>query len=387
MKAIRNGRLICPDAAGDFVVVENQVLLYEKTILAIVPAQDFHPEQAEEILDAAGAYVSPGFLNVHIHGCGGYDTMDDDPAALQVIREKQTASGVTALLPTTMTYDFPRINRALERIRKAMQLDDGAAILGCHMEGPFISEARKGAQAARDIARADFTKIAPYKDVIRMITLAPEELPDSSFIRECHENGIVVSIGHSSADYAMARKAIEEWGITHVTHLFNGMAPFHHREPGIVGAALDTDVNCELIADNIHSHPSAQRMVFRSKGGRHIILVTDSMRACMLGDGVSELGGQKVYVKGQKATLADGTIAGSVLTMDRALANYARNTGSSIPAVVEMVTRTPALELGIYADRGSIEVGKRADLTLFDDQLHIAATIVAGKTQGDGSPV
>lgn len=379
MKAIRNGRLICPAADGHFHVVENHVLVYDQQIVSILPVPAFHPELAETVLDAAGAYVSPGFINVHIHGCGGYDTMDDTPEALRVIRQKQTESGVTSLLPTTMTYDFPTIYRALDRIRQAMQGGDGAAVLGCHMEGPFISESRKGAQAARDIARADFSKIEPYKDVIRIITLAPEELADDCFIRACRENGIVVSMGHSSADYDTACRAIKVWGITHVTHLFNGMAPFHHRTPGIVGAALDTDVNCELITDNIHSHPAAQRMVFHAKGGEHIILVTDSMRACMLGSGVSELGGQKVYVEGQKATLADGTIAGSVLTMDRALANYARNTGISVPAAVETVTRTPALELGIYGERGAIEVGKRADLVIFDEQLQIMATFIAGK--------
>ena len=229
--------------------------------------------------------------------------------------------------------------------------------------------------------RSDFSLLEPYQDVVKILTLAPEELGGNPFfIRQCQKAGILVSMGHTAADYDTARKAIEEWGVLHVTHLYNAMTPFQQREPGAVGAALDTAANCELITDNIHSHPMAQRLAYRMKGSRHLILITDSMRACGLGDGESELGGQKVYVKGQRATLADGTIAGSVLTMDRAMAVFRQNTGAPLAEVVSMVTQLPAQELGIYGMRGVLLPGRLADITIFDEALQIRRTIVRGRT-------
>jgi N-acetylglucosamine-6-phosphate deacetylase len=247
------------------------------------------------------------------------------------------------------------------------------------MEGPFISPAKKGAQAEKNIAKADFAKIAPYQDIVKIITVAPEELHDGGqFIADCHAHGIVVSLGHTAADYATARQAIEEYGAKHITHLFNAMTGLHQRRPGVVGAALDTDANCELIVDNVHIHPAVQRIVYRLKKD-HLILITDSLRACGLGDGPSELGGQKVFVKGTLATLEDGTIAGSVLCMNDGLHIFRENTGAPIEEVVTAVTKTPAKELGLYDELGSLSAGKNADITIFDDALTIQHTIVAGR--------
>jgi N-acetylglucosamine-6-phosphate deacetylase len=375
MKAITNSRIVLTDR-----ILTGYVLVYGEKIEGIVPEKLFRSVECDEVLDADGRYTAPGFINIHIHGCGGADTMDDDPQALSVIRQSQVETGVTAFLPTTMTYDFPKIYRSFERIRQAMKADEGAQILGCHMEGPFISEARKGAQAATNIVKADFAKIEAYKDIIRIVTIAPEQLDNYDFVEACQKNHIIVSIGHSSADYSTAVKAITLHGIQHITHLFNGMDPFHHRAPGVVGAALDTTANCEIITDNVHSQPMAQRLVYKCKKPENIILITDSMRACFLGDGVSELGGQKVNVKGQVATLADGTIAGSVLTMDRAVANFRKNTGAALAEVVRMVTVNPAKELRLYDEMGSIEKGKLANFVIFDDDIHIFKTIVKGQT-------
>ena len=379
MKAVTNGRVILPDDQGVFQVQSNLAVLFDQEIQAILPQNELAASRVDEVIDAAGCYVAPGFINIHVHGCNGADTMDEDAEALEKIRAGQAAMGVTGFLPTTMTYDIPRIHRALERIRQEMARPEGGAqVLGCHMEGPFISESHKGAQAASDICPADFSVIEPYRDVVKLVTAAPEELPGDDFVASCHRSGIIVSMGHTAADYDTAMRAIEEQGIRHVTHLFNAMTGFHHRAPGVVGAALDTTVNCELIADNVHSHPAAQRLVYHAKGGKNIILITDSMRACGLGDGLSELGGQKVFVKGTVATLEDGTIAGSVLTMNRAIANFAANTGAPLPQVVAMASQLPARELGLYGERGSIEAGKRADLVLFDDRVQVKTVFSAG---------
>lgn len=382
MKAIINGTVILPDEQGNFRAAEDMAILYGETIDRILPMSEFQQTaDVEMVYDAEGSYVSPGFINVHVHGCVGYDAMDDDARALPAMQAFQAATGVTSFYPTTMTYDFPTIYRALDRVRQAMDHQaKGARIAGCHMEGPFINPAFKGAQAEKNIVRADFAAIEPYQDIVKLITLAPEMLEgDYRFLDQCKEAGIIVSCGHSAADYDTAVDVIAHRHAGHITHLFNAMTGLHHRRPGLVGAALDTTANCELIADNVHSHPAAQRIVYHAKQGRHIILITDSMRACGLADGESELGGQKVFVKGTHATLADGTIAGSVLRMNDAVSIFAENTGAVLPEVIEMVTRTPAEELGTYNHTGSLTAGKLADITILDRDLSVRATIVSGQ--------
>ena len=372
MKAIINGKIILADQ-----ILIGQVLLYNEIIEKIIPDDFFSADSVDLVIDAAGKYVSAGFINLHIHGCCGFDTMDDTPEALDTIREGMAQSGVTAFLPTTMTYDFPTIYRSFDQIRAAMGKKMGAEILGCHVEGPFISEVYKGAQSSKYIIAPDFSYLEPYKDIIKIVTIAPEKLVDDTFMKECKKNHIVVSMGHSSATYEEAMAAIAA-GVGQVTHLFNGLQPLHHRRPSVVGAALDTAVNCEIIADNVHVHPAMQRLVYKIKGKDQLILITDSMRACMLPDGESELGGQVVIVKDQIATLRDGTIAGSVLTMNEAIRRFWLNTGVPLQDVIRLVTINPAKELLLDDKMGSIAVGKEANLTIFDDNIFISQTIVEG---------
>ena len=379
MKVIQNGILILPDERGQFTAQTEHILCYDERITRIVPATEFTAEGVDEVIDATGAYVAPGFLNVHIHGCDGADTMDEDADALGKIAAFQARTGVTSFLPTTMTCAYDAVERALDRIRRAMtEKPHGARILGAHMEGPFISPAKKGAQDEQYILPPTFARIAPYRDVIKIITVAPEMIAEDDFIESCCKSGIIVSLGHTAADYETARAAIAS-GASHITHLCNAMTPLSHRKPGMLGAALDTDANCELIVDNVHVHPAMQRIIYAAKRGAHIIPITDSMRACGLSDGISELGGQKVYVKGTLATLADGTIAGSVLCMNDGLRILRENTGAEIAAIVEMATRTPAEELGVYGELGSLSVGKYADIAIFDEEFRIRRTIVGGR--------
>lgn len=383
MKAIINGQLIIPNSDGKLQLAVNKVILFDEKIDKIISNEEFqsiNKDSLEKVVDAGGKYVSPGFVNIHIHGCVGSDTMDCDLHALKEMADFQGTTGVTAFLPTTMTYDLPRIYRAMDVVREGQKYNGGARILGANMEGPFISAKYKGAQAEENICEADFALIDKYKNLIKLITVAPETLPkDSDFFDKCHEAGIVVSLGHTAASYECAYDAITKGHATHITHLFNAMSGLHHREPGVVGAALDTNAFCEIIVDNIHCNPAVQRIVNKVKGNDRTVLITDSMRACGMGDGESELGGQQVFVKGQRATLADGTIAGSVLTMDRAIYNYAANLNIPVWQAVESATMTPARSLGLYHILGSLSPGKYADMVIFDERVNIAMTLRGGK--------
>ena len=370
MTTIINGRLILPDASGNFKICAGKALTFDDKIISIDDSID------GEVVDAENCFVAPGFINVHIHGCAGGDTMDDDENALPTMREFLPSSGVTSFLPTTMTMSREKISAALTRIRRQQKISHGAKVIGAHLEGPFISKKFKGAQDARHVVGADFALVEEFADVIKIITVAPEEVP-FDFIDRCREKNIVVSIGHSAASYEVASAAIER-GAKHVTHLFNAQSPFHHRKPGVVGAALDSDAIVEIIADNVHVHPAAQRLAQKIKPRSQIVLITDSIRACGLGDGVSELGGQKVFVNGNFATLADGRLVGSVATLNNVLKNFCANTGLDVAAGVELVTKNPCVELKIFDNVGSLEVAKVARFTIFDYDFNVKKTFVNG---------
>ena len=369
MTTIINGRMILPDERGDFHVVTGAALTFGEKIISIGEIPD-----DTKLFDAENNFVAPGFINVHIHGAAGVDTMDENIADLQKLADFLPTTGVTSFLPTTMTMPLEKIYRAFDRIRAGKNFSHGAKILGANMEGGFISKKFNGAQAAENILRADFALIKNFVDVIKIVTVAPEEI-SFDFIDRCRAENIVVSIGHSAATYEIATAAIAR-GAKHITHLFNAQTGLHHRKPGIVGAALDSDAVVELIADNVHVHPAAQRLVAKCKPRSEIVLITDSLRACGTGDGVSELGGQKVFVKGNVATLADGTLAGSVAPMNHVLKNFRANTGLDVATVVELATKNPAVELNLFGEIGSLEVGKAADIVVFDENFNVVKTFI-----------
>jgi len=373
VKGIINGRIITEQE-----ILEDHVLIFEDNIVAIVPTEQLSQYHLTEEIDAKGRFVSPGFIDVHVHGCSGFDTMDDDKDALKVISEGVLKTGVTSFLPTSMTMEFSKIDQSMERIRCAMGNRSGAQILGCHMEGPFINEANKGAQDKQYIIAPEFAKMKPYLDVIKVVTIAPETATDDTFIRSCAEAGIIVSIGHSSATYEQALAAIEA-GASHMTHTFNALPPLNHRKPGAIVAAMEKDeVVCELIADNVHVHPAMQRLLLKMKGVNQLILITDAMRACMLCDGQYDLGGQMVSVGKGEARLADGALAGSVLFMNQAVKNFMINTDLDLVSMMKLVAVNPARQLGVLGEKGSLTVGKHADIVIFDDVVEIFATIVRG---------
>lgn len=378
MKAIINGKVILEDG-----VIDNGTIVFDENIQRVIYPDKLKKSDLDdmEIIDANGNFVSPGFIDIHIHGAGGHDAMDGALEDLDVISKSISQHGITGFLPTTMTMSKAKIYKALDTIKIAMHSPlKGAKVLGAHMEGPFISEKYKGAQKKDYILKPDIDFIKGYEDVIKILTLAPEEDKDFNFITAVKKDtNIILSIGHTNANYILAMEAIKK-GITHATHTFNAMTPLNHREPGVVGAIMRSDATAELIADKIHINPAVFQILLDVKGKDKLILISDSMRAACMGDGISELGGQKVFVKNDSARLEDGTLAGSVLTLEKAVKNIYENTSLKLCEAVAMASKNPAKELNIYKYKGSIQEGKSSDLVIFDKDFKVIQTIVEGIT-------
>lgn len=378
LKIIINGKILIKNQ-----VVYGKSLLFNDKILEFVEEENLEKllQSCEEIIDAKGNFVSPGFIDMHVHGSGGYDVMDGTYQALSVISSVLAENGVTGFLPTTMTMSEKKIYASLDNVRASMKNNPkGAKILGAHMEGPFINKKYKGAQSEDFIIKPNFEFIKEYVDVIKLITLAPEEDENFDFIKETvKKTNIILSIGHSNAQYEEAMEATK-CGVSHCTHTFNAMTPLNHRKPGIVGAILNSNIYCELIADGIHVHPALFKILKKIKGTDRIILVTDSMRAGCLKDGISELGGQRVIVSNNSARLEDGTLAGSILKLNKGIKYFMDNTDIDICEAVSLVSINPARELKLDKLKGSLEVGKYADIVILDSEFNVQQTIVEGNT-------
>ncbi|WP_203636909.1 N-acetylglucosamine-6-phosphate deacetylase, partial [Thermobrachium celere] len=359
-------------------VLEGKALIFDEKIVDIVDEKKINKSDYE-VIDVLGNYVSPGFIDIHIHGSGGSDTMDASFEALQNISKTITRCGVTSFLPTTMTMPKDSIYRALENIKNNKDKVEGAKVLGVHLEGPFISKKYKGAQDEKYIIPPSYDFIKDYLDVIKIITMAPEVDEEFKFIDYLSKNkDIVLSMGHTSCSYEVAINSIEK-GINHATHTFNAMSSFNHREPGAVGAVFNTDITCEIIADFVHVHPEALRLLLKIKGTDKVVLITDSMRAGCMDEGVYDLGGQKVYVDKTSARLEDGTLAGSILTLNKAVYNVKNRLGINIVDAVKMASLNPAKVIKEDSRIGSIEIGKKADLIIFNENMDIKLTIIEGE--------
>ena len=329
-------------------------------------------------------HLVPGFIDLHIHGADGKDVMDGTQDALSILCKALASEGTTSFLATTMSATSEEIENALTAVRDYMSHPSaGAKILGVHLEGPFLSPKKVGAQGADKLLAFDVEYIKRWQkcsgNAIKLVTLAPE-LPGSvSFIEFLTSQKIVSSMGHSDATYAEGVAAIEA-GCTHATHLFNAMRGLTQREPGVVTAALLSDkVYAELIVDGIHLHPAIVDLAFRLKSVERCVLVTDAMRAKCMCDGIYDLGGQDVIVENGVARLRDGTLAGSTLKMSNAIQNMLRFTGCDLKDVVKMVSENPAKILGIFASKGSLEIGKDADFVVLDEKFNVVLTVCEGQ--------
>lgn len=371
MKCIVNGKIILENE-----ILENKVLVFDEKIVDIL---DESPNNCE-VIDAQGKYISPGFVDIHIHGNMGRDTMDATEEAVTTIAKSIVRHGVTSFLPTTMTMDKESVHNALEVVKNLMGCGEGRAeILGAHLEGPFINQKYKGAQNEAFIINPSYEFIEKYKDVIKVITYAPEQDENFEFTKEIVKNtDITLSIGHSKATFKQAREAIN-LGARNVTHLFNGMTPLNHRNPGVVGAGLTSDAYCEIIADTIHISKDLFQFILDNKGEDKVILITDSIEAGGLEDGEYSLGGQKVIVKDSQARLESGSLAGSVMPLNKMVYNFLNNTDLDMRKVVRLAAINPARSIGIDKTKGSIEIGKDADIILLDENVNCYMTINKGK--------
>jgi N-acetylglucosamine-6-phosphate deacetylase len=330
-------------------------------------------------------FIVPGWIDLQINGGFGHD-FTIQPERVRDVSLKLPAYGVTGFLPTLITSEFSSYPRRLETIQTILQeqqqspVRDSARVLGVHLEGPYLNPLRPGAHPVEYLRPIKTGEVATWANpaIVRLVTLAGELESACDAIRALRGNGISVSLGHSDATYAQARQAFEA-GVTWATHLFNAMRPLHHREPGLIGAILESDIPCGMIVDGIHVHPSLVRLAYRLKGRDGIMLVTDAMEALGMPPGRYSLSGKVVLVSGQDARLEDHTLAGSLLSMDQAIRNFIAYTGCDLADAIQMASLNPARFLGMDDRLGQIAEGYQADLVILDEQIRPVMTMVGGE--------
>lgn len=345
--------------------------------------------EGETVLDGEGSLCFPGMIDLHFHGCKGFDFCDGTREAVEEIARYEASIGVTAIAPATMTLpvddlcDILANGAAYRKEQQKMSVKKEADLVGVNMEGPFISEIKKGAQDARNIIPCDVDVYRKFQDaaegMVKFIGIAPEEGDAEAFIREV-KGETSVSLAHTNADYETAKKAFDA-GADHAVHLYNAMPAYTHREPGVVGAVADSaHVMAELICDGVHIHPAAVRTTFKMMGEDRIVLISDSMRAAGMPDGRYTLGGQDVDVKGNRATMVlDGALAGSVTTLPDCVRTVVKEMGLPLETAIACATINPARSLKIDDKYGSVEQGKKADLVLWDENLELKCVVKDGE--------
>lgn len=367
-------------------VVKNGIVVTEgETIVYVGVEQDYAARGDETVRDYHGHWIIPGLIDIHVHGNAGYDVMDGTADSLIEISRSLSRYGVTGFLATTMTAPFVEIEKALRAIVETVDSPQlSAQLLGVHLEGPWINPKLKGAQPEEHIVPPTAERVEAVLQLLgeklRVVTIAPEMPEALQTIGKLSGHGVICSVGHSDATIEQVAAAVER-GASHVTHMFNGMRGLHHREPGVVGAALVNDrLTCDIIADFVHVHPNAVELVYRMKGRERLMLISDGMRAVGMPDGTYELGGQTVHVHKCIAHLNDETLAGSTLTLNRAIAHLVETLHLDVHDAVYMAATAPALKLGLGDHKGSLEAGKDADLVVLTPDYHVRETVVKGRT-------
>ncbi len=362
----------------EFEIVKQNITINGEKITAIDDTA-----AADEVLDLAGYTVLPGLIDMHIHGCAGRDTGEATPEALEAMSQCLVQRGITSFCPTSMTLSAEELGKIFANVAACKQTVGGAYIHGVNMEGPYIAMSKKGAQNGAYVRNPDKEEFLRLYEgcggVIKVVDIAPECDGAEEFVKEVQPI-CPVSIAHTAAGYDEACAAIE-WGVRHVTHLYNAQSGLTHRSPGVVGAVFDKTreygVRAELICDGFHIHPAALRIAFAQLGEDNSVIISDSMCAAGHVDGEYDLGGQTVYVKDGKALLADGTIAASTSNVYEELKNVI-SFGIPLKQAVKSATINPARAIRVDGETGSIAVGKNADLLVVDDAFNIVLVIVKG---------
>lgn len=385
---IYNARILTPEGW-----IENGSLLIKNgKISKIVDSETVLEDEShtQVSVDAQGRLLLPGFIDIHVHGGGGYDAMLGSTEHVHGMCRFHASKGTTSLLATTLTATHEEIISALDSVAQSMKEErepDGANLIGVHLEGPFLNASRCGAQNPADLREPSIEEFNAFwsasQGTIKLMTIAPELNHAEEVIRYAVDKGVVISLGHTDADFETMQRATE-WGASQVTHLFNGMRPLHHREPGAAGGSLMLDqLAVEVICDGIHVHPSLIKWAFDIKPEGKVLLITDSMCAAGLSDGEYVLGKLpvimkqgKVYLKQEDGT--EGGLAGSSLTMIEALANAVKFTGMDLAELVPALTIHPATQIGVQDTKGTIELGKDADLIIVNEQFEVCHTFVQG---------
>lgn len=369
------------------LIQNGYIKIIDEKIVEIDVLTNMENEDEFTIIHVPSTYKAvPGFIDVHIHGVNGADVMDATKEALDTMSSTLPKEGTTSFLATTMTQDSKEIEKALANLGEYLQekQDTGKAeIVGVHLEGPFVNPDKAGAQPLKHIIDPDLPLLNKWElltnNMIKLVTLAPERPGGLEMINYLSTHGIVASIGHSDATFNEVNQAIES-GANHVTHLYNQMSGLHHREPGVVGSAfLRDELTAEIIVDGVHVRPEMVELAYKIKSKNGLILITDSMRAKCLKNGHYDLGGQDVIVKDGKAVLKDGTLAGSILKLGTALQNMITYTGCTLADAIEMASVNPAKQLNIFDRKGSLAIGKDADIVILDENLDVYMTFCRGE--------
>jgi N-acetylglucosamine-6-phosphate deacetylase len=376
--AIKNGTIFTPFRA----IKRGVIVINNGKIVAIGRKEDVRiPTNAIEI-DASGKIVAPGFIDLHTNGARGYNVIDGSYEAIKAMAKFAIEHGTTAFIPTTVTAPQKIIVAAASSVKEAtIKGTGGAQVLGVHLEGPYINFEMRGAQNPDYIRKPSMRELEQVLNAsgnnVKIVTIAPEIDGGLEFIKELKKRNIVVSVGHSNATYDEIVSAIRA-GLSYASHTFNGMERLHHREPGVIGAVLTRDeITAEVIADGIHVHPAAIKILVRAKGRDKVVLVTDNIGAAGMPDGVYTLSGLEVIVKNGICRLRDGTLAGSTLTMDVAVKNMVELVELPLKDALIMATANPARVIGID-NKGCLETDKDADIVILNKHLGIYMTIVQG---------
>ncbi len=360
-------------------ILDAGILMRDGVIEAIGARRDMSlPAGAQEV-SATGQTAIPGFIDVHIHGAGGHDVMEGTEEAMSVVAKTLARHGTTSFVATTVTASPEDITRSVEGIARYItrQLSTGASqaeVLGIHYEGPFLNKVRRGVHPAEWIQLPSAELLQRFLRAAagnaRILTIAPELLGALPCVKAAREAGLVVAMGHTDATYEQARAAIAQ-GVRHAVHVYNAMRPFSHRDSGVIGAVLtSSEVTGELIADGVHVEEAAMRMLLQAKGAAGVILISDGLSATGMPDGKYMLGKFEVTVAGGVCRNAEGKLAGSTLTLDRALRNVVA-LGIPLADAVRMLTLNPATLLGIEFKKGALRTGADADIVLLDENLHV----------------